>query len=81
MVSHSIPNRERNAAIPSGRLNGPEKSNRTRRERAAAPTTWSAVRTSCGEEICRDLVGFREAQWFGWQGRLRRNSGGANSAS
>eukprot|EP00965_Chrysotila_dentata_P242956 6205151-Pleurochrysis_carterae.AAC.2 len=51
MVSHSIPNRERNAAIPSGRLNGPEISKRTRRERAAAPTTWSAVRTSCGEEI------------------------------
>eukprot|EP00965_Chrysotila_dentata_P007685 250631-Pleurochrysis_carterae.AAC.2 len=51
MVSHSIPKRERNAAIPSGRLNGPEKSKRTRRERAAAPTTWSAVRTSCGEDI------------------------------
>eukprot|EP00965_Chrysotila_dentata_P020131 666301-Pleurochrysis_carterae.AAC.1 len=37
--------------MPSGRLNGPEKSKSTRRERAAAPITWSAVRTSCGDGI------------------------------
>eukprot|EP00965_Chrysotila_dentata_P255490 6212241-Pleurochrysis_carterae.AAC.4 len=51
MVSHSMPNRERNAAMPSARRNGPEKSRRARRERDAAPITWSAVRTSCGEVI------------------------------
>eukprot|EP00965_Chrysotila_dentata_P126793 4193637-Pleurochrysis_carterae.AAC.1 len=36
--------------MPSGGRKGPENSKRTRRDLAAAPITWSAVRTSWGEE-------------------------------
>eukprot|EP00965_Chrysotila_dentata_P017164 569755-Pleurochrysis_carterae.AAC.2 len=35
--------------MPSGQRKGPENSRRTRRDLSAAPTTWSAVRTSWGE--------------------------------
>eukprot|EP00965_Chrysotila_dentata_P150148 4959548-Pleurochrysis_carterae.AAC.1 len=46
-----MPSCERKARMPSGRRNGLENNRRARREREAAPTTWSAVRTSCGEGI------------------------------
>eukprot|EP00965_Chrysotila_dentata_P038005 1263472-Pleurochrysis_carterae.AAC.1 len=48
MVSHCIPDWVRKASMPSGRWKGPEKRSRTRRERKAAPITWSAERTSWG---------------------------------
>eukprot|EP00965_Chrysotila_dentata_P147444 4867188-Pleurochrysis_carterae.AAC.1 len=47
-----MPDCERNAAMPSGRRKGPENNRRTRRDLLAAPTTWSAVRTSWGAEFC-----------------------------
>eukprot|EP00965_Chrysotila_dentata_P076616 2529461-Pleurochrysis_carterae.AAC.2 len=43
--------------MPSGRLNGPENRRRILRDVAAAPSTWSAVRTSCGERGCGGSVG------------------------
>eukprot|EP00965_Chrysotila_dentata_P176041 5812290-Pleurochrysis_carterae.AAC.1 len=49
--SQSRPKLLRKAAMPSGRRIGPEKSRSTRLERAAEPTTWSAVRTSWGDEV------------------------------
>eukprot|EP00965_Chrysotila_dentata_P225187 6194611-Pleurochrysis_carterae.AAC.1 len=47
-----MPDCERNAAMPSGRRKGPENNTRMRRDLLAAPTTWSAVRTSWGEGLC-----------------------------
>eukprot|EP00965_Chrysotila_dentata_P012652 417719-Pleurochrysis_carterae.AAC.1 len=52
-----MPDCERNAAMPSGRRKGPENNRRTRRDLLAAPTTWSAMRTSWGEEFCCSASG------------------------